>query len=225
MKTRYCKGIAIGWLWAISAFHTDAQIPIADIIKAGIKKVIKATDLMVQRLQNKTIALQNIQRQVENEMSKLKLSQISDWVNKQKTLYQNYFEELWKVKSILSTYNRVRQILQTGGKLVTEYHTAFQHIQRDVHFNATEIQYIAKVYEGILAESLRNLEQLGAVINGFRTQMSDGERLRFINEAGVQVDKNLADLRQFNQQNIRISVQRSKQAQELATVKRLYGLP
>ena len=180
---------------------------------------------MVQRLQNKTIALQNLQRQVENQMSKLKLTQISDWVNKQKVLYQDYYDELWKVKALLSTYNRVRQIMQTSGKLVAEYHSAYQHSRQDVHFNSSEVQYMEKVYGGILQESVQNLEQLGVVVNGFRTQMSDGERLRLINEAGVQIDKNLADLRQFNQQNIRISIQRSRQAQELATVKKLYGLP
>ena len=39
-----------------------AQDPIIEVIKAGVKKVIKAVDLKIQRLQNKTIWLQNAQR-------------------------------------------------------------------------------------------------------------------------------------------------------------------
>lgn len=225
MKSHFSKLLLLCLMCFAPIARTEAQIPVLAIIKAGIKKVIKAMDLMVQRLQNKTIALQNIQRNIENNMSKLKLTQISEWVDKQKILYQDYFQELWKVKTLLSTYNRVRQIVQTQGKILVEYRTAFSRSQQDNHFDRGEIQYMDKVYGGILEESLRNLEQLNAVINGFRTQMTDGERLQFINEAGVAIDKNLAHLRQFNQQNIRISIQRSKEQSELNTVKKLYGLP
>ncbi|HNU47553.1 MAG TPA: conjugal transfer protein TraI, partial [Bacteroidia bacterium] len=72
-----------------------AQDPISLIIKEGIKKVIKAVDLKIQRLQNKTIWLQNAQKTLENKMSQLKLTEIRDWVQKQKKLYEDYFQELW----------------------------------------------------------------------------------------------------------------------------------
>ena len=75
----------------------QAQIPIAEIIKAGIIKVIKAVDLKIQRLQNKTVWLQNAQKVLENEMSKLNLTEIGDWANRQKELYANYFDELWNI--------------------------------------------------------------------------------------------------------------------------------
>ena len=50
--------IIIGIVLSISIApvqHTSAQIPILEIIKAAVKKVIKAVDLKIQRLQNKTI--------------------------------------------------------------------------------------------------------------------------------------------------------------------------
>jgi hypothetical protein len=53
-----------------------------------VKKVIVAIDLKIQRLQTKTVWLQNAQKVVENTMSKLKLDEITDWVQKQKDLYQ-----------------------------------------------------------------------------------------------------------------------------------------
>ena len=79
--------MSIAFVWLSS--NTNAQLPIAQIIKEGIKKVIVAVDLKIQRLQTKTIWLQNAQKVVENKMSKLKLKEISDWVQKQKDLYQN----------------------------------------------------------------------------------------------------------------------------------------
>jgi hypothetical protein len=56
----------------------NAQVPIVEIIKAAIIKVIKAADLQIQRLQNKTIWLQNAQKTLENKMSQLKLDEIKD---------------------------------------------------------------------------------------------------------------------------------------------------
>ena len=74
--------------------HSNAQLAIIDIIKEGIKKVIVAVDLKVQRLQNKTIWLQQAQKTLENTLSKVKLTEIGDWVERQRKLYADYFEEL-----------------------------------------------------------------------------------------------------------------------------------
>src|SRR3954469_19166907 len=54
-----------------------AQDAIAEVIKAGIKKAIKAVDLKIQRLQTKTIWLQNTQKVIENTMAKAHLEEIS----------------------------------------------------------------------------------------------------------------------------------------------------
>src|ERR1700733_12667965 len=79
------------------------QLAILDIIKQGVTKVIKAVDLKLQRLQTETIWLQNAQKVLENAMSKLHLDDIADWVQKQKDLYQGYFDELWEVKEVIGT--------------------------------------------------------------------------------------------------------------------------
>ena len=92
--------------------ETVAAIPILEIVKAVTKKVIKAIDLRIQKLQNKTIWLQNAQKKIENILSKLKLDEISDWTQKQKDLYKNYYEELAKVKSIITYYQRIKDITE-----------------------------------------------------------------------------------------------------------------
>ena len=53
--------------------EAQAANPWAAIIKAAIKKVVKAVDLMIQRRQNRVIRLQNAQKALENTMAKLKL--------------------------------------------------------------------------------------------------------------------------------------------------------
>ena len=202
----------------------QAQIPVLEIIKAGITKVIKAVDLKVQRLQNQTIWLQNAEKVLENEMFKFKLTKITGWVNKQKELYANYFDELSKVKAVINGYQVVKAVINGQQQLVKEYATALSLSKQDKNFTPLEIDYMGQVYAGILEQSLKSLEQLGLAINAFTTQMTDAKRLIIIHAAADDIEKRLTDLRQFNQQNIRVSLQRAKQQNDVNAVRKLYGI-
>ena len=202
-----------------------AVLPILEIVKAVTKKVIKAIDLRIQRLQNKTIWLQNAQKQVENVLSKLKLDEISDWTQKQKDLYKGYYEELAKVKSIITYYQRIREITKKQTQLVQEYERAWNLFKQDTHFKDSEIQYMERVYTGILEESVKNIDQIFLILDSFSTQMSDLKRLEIINKSADQIDGNYDDLTMFNQQNILLSLQRAKTEADVNQVKQFYGIP
>ena len=204
--------------------EAKAQIPVLEIIKQAVKKVIVAVDLKIQRLQNKTIWLQNAQKTLENEMSKLKLHQIGDWVEKQRTLYDDYFQELWKVKAALSTYHRVREIIQRQVQMVKEYKDAWALFSRDKNFTKEELESIYSFYTGMMGESLKSIDQLFVVVNAFATQMSDAARLQIINAVSGNIEETIMDLRQFNEQNKMIALQRAVERGEIEYVKKLYGL-
>jgi hypothetical protein len=201
-----------------------AQIDVASIIKAGVKKVIKAIDLKIQRLQNKTIWLQNAQKAMENSMSKIKLDEITGWVEKQKELYQNYFDELRNVKTAIAYYYRIREVTAKQLQLVDAYKHALALFKQDSHFTPKEVNYMISVYSGIIDESIKNMDQILLVVSSFSTQMDDAKRIQIINAAANAIDENYNDLIQFNQQNISLSVQRSKDLSEINQVKSLYGL-
>ncbi len=76
--------------------NVHAQVPIVGQI---ISEVIKQIDAKVQRLQEKTLELQNIQKKIENKLHELKLAELSNWTQKQKDLYQQYYDELKQIKS------------------------------------------------------------------------------------------------------------------------------
>ncbi|MDR7132663.1 uncharacterized protein YeeX (DUF496 family) [Algoriphagus sp. 4150] len=206
--------------------RTEAAAPMAilEIIKAGVKKVIVAMDLKIQRQQNKVIWLQNAQKVLENTMSKLKLNEISDWTEKQRELYEKYFDELQQVKSAISGFQRVRDITKKQTLIVTEYQKVWAVIQQDSHFTAAEKEYMATVYSGLLAVTVENLDQLSLLVKSFTLQMSDGERLTLLNEAADSVDQNYRDLKAFNRSNGQLSLQRAKSSNEIFLIQNLYGL-
>ena len=206
----------------ITPQRSDAQV--LDIVKAIIVKVIKAIDLKIQRLQTKTIWLQNAQKVLENKLSKFKLDEIAQWTEKQRKLYQKYYDELWQVKNTLATYHRIALILQRQKLLVQQYKFTWQMVNQDKHFSPSEIDYMYLVYTGIINQSVYNLDELMMVINSNKTQMTDAKRLEVINKVGDNVDRNYTDLQQFNNQNIQLSINRAKDENEIKTVKKLYGI-
>lgn len=204
--------------------EAKAVIPIAKIIKEAVKKVIKAVDLMIQRLQNKTIWLQNAQKVLENKLSELKLTEIAQWTEKHRKLYEEYYEELWKVKNALAAYQRIRQIIDKQVRIVDEYKRAWNLVRQDDHFTEGEIDYMYRVYKGILNESVQNLDQILLVINSFKTQMTDAQRLSIISQAGDRIEQNFIDLLEFNMNTMQISLNRARTQSEIDRVKKLYGL-
>ena len=225
MKKLCILGIVILCCTIAPTKQADAQLSIIQIIQQGIKKVIVAVDLQIQRIQTKTIWLQNAQKVLENTMSQLKLTDITSWVEKQKELYANYYQELAQVKSAIAYYQRVKEIIAEQVQLVNAYKQAFALSQQDKNFTADEIDYMYKVYSGILDESIKNLDQILIVINAFTMQMTDAQRLAIIDDAANRIDQNYSNLKEFNAQNIKISVQRAKEYNDVDVVKKLYGLP
>ena len=195
------------------------------LIKEALIKIIKAIDLRMQRLQNKTIWLQNAQKKLENALSKLKLNEISEWTEKQKELYKGYYDELMNLKAAITYYQRIREITDKQVRLVREYERAWNLLRQDDHFNVEELEYMDSVYSGILDESINNIDLIFMILESFTTQMSDANRLELINAAADQIDVNYDDLKLFNKQNMMLSLQRSKDINEANVVKKIYGLP
>lgn len=208
-------------LLLLVAMSSQAQIP---IIGTVVKKVIKAIDLKIQRLQNETIWLQNAQKQIENTLSKLRLNEISNWTDKQQTLYSGYYKELWQIKAFISDYHRIRELAQKQIALIGQYQRAWSLFKGDKHFSVDELLHMQQVYSGILEASLKNLDEIISIATAGRTQMSDAQRLELLTKAGDQLDENFNDLKQFNSQNQVLSLHRASDLNELQTLKNYYGL-
>ena len=200
-------------------------LEIVDLINAAVKKVIVAADLQVQRLQTETIALQDAEKALENSMAGNLLGDITDWVGQQEQLYGAYYQELWQVKSALSTYSKTATLIDRQAQLVREEQQDWAAVQKDPHFTVTELNHIAGVYTRILNESARNIKQIGLVIQSQVTQMDDAGRLTIIDEISRNIDVNFKDLRGFTQTNCLLSLQRAKDENEVLTIKALYNLP
>ncbi|HZY35959.1 MAG TPA: conjugal transfer protein TraI [Mucilaginibacter sp.] len=203
---------------------SDAQFIVGSVISSTVGRVIRAIDLQVQQMQNQTIWLQNAQKALENQLSRLKLTEISDWSQKQKDLFSSYYQELWQIKSAIAYYSRIAEMTQKQVTLVNSYNQAWALLKNDKHFNADELAYMTRVYSGILQASVNDLDQILLVINGNKTQMPDAKRMDIINKAADHMDTNYNDLQRFNSENEMLSLQRAEDENEVQTLKQYYGI-
>lgn len=202
----------------------DAQFIVGSVISSTVGKVIRAIDLEVQRMQNQTIWLQNAQKALENQLSQLKLSEISDWSQKQKNLFSQYYTELWNIKTAIAYYSRISELTQKQVALVNSYNQAWALLKNDKHFNVSEITYMEKVYSGILQASVNDLDQLLNIVHANKTQMPDASRMEIINKTADHMDSNYNDLQKFNSENELLSISRASDENEVLTLKQYYGI-
>ncbi len=202
----------------------NAQFIVGSVISSTVGRVIRAIDLEVQRMQNQTIWLQNAQKALENQLSKLKLDEISGWSQKQKDLFSQYYQELWNIKTAIAYYSRISDLTQKQVALVNSYNQAWALIKNDKHFTADELSYMTNVYSGILQASVNDLDQILSVIHANKTQMPDAKRMEIINKAADHMDTNYSDLQQFNTQNEMLSLRKAQSENEVLTLKKYYGI-
>jgi flagellin-specific chaperone FliS len=204
---------------------SQSHAQIIDAIREALIAAIKAADIVVQKVQNATIDLQNAQKVVENELTQLNLGEIGDWEAKMRDLYSEYYDELKQVKTAISYFKEITGIISQQSQLVSEYKKAFAIVQQDNHFTPAEIAYINQVYTGIIAESLKSIDEITLVLTNFSLQMTDAARLALIRHASADIERLTSDLRKFNNQTAQLSLQRAKNKQDIQSVMQLYGLP
>jgi hypothetical protein len=221
MRTKIVFGLGLLVMVVGPAGRASAQL---ELIGEAVKAAIMAIDLSVQKIQTQTIVLQNAQQELQNGMQATRLADITSWVQQQKDLYGAYYQELWQVKNVLMDYSVVRKMVERQIRLVSDYKRAYSAVMQDPHFSAGEMGHIAAVYAGILNESVENINQLSRLTGAFVTQMSDGDRLQLLNGLGARIDRNYADLEGFTQENVLLSLQRSKEEGDWGMIKSLYGI-
>lgn len=202
----------------------QGQLVLAEVIRTAIKRVVKAVDLKIQRLQNKTIWLQQAQKAIENLLSKTRLDEIAQWSFRQKEEFEGYYSSLMKVKSVIVQFQQVRELAQKQVAMFRAYQRSWNILKNDPHFSIQELQYMAKTYAGFLEESLQNIDELTALVQSYTFQLSDGERMSLIQNTKQKIEENYHNLLEFNRQNQLLSLQRSKSNLEIQRIKKLYEI-
>lgn len=139
-------------------------------------------------------------------------------------LHKAFLDGLMSVSPAVRNYQRVADIINYQIALVKEYRNAYDRFKRDDNFNSQELDYLGHVYNNLLKESLRNLDELTTIITAGKTRMSDDERLQAIDLIYADMQGKLIFLRHFNNNTTILAVQRAKERNDAQAVRKIYGL-
>lgn len=140
------------------------------------------------------------------------------------SLHQVFLDGLMVVSPAVRSYARIPVIIANQQRLVKMYQQAYAMFQADGHFTADELTYMLRVYDRVIDDSLRNLEELVLVVTDTQLRMSDDERLAAIDRLYEDMQDKVAFLVYFNGGTQLLARQRAQAGQEVMRLQKLYGV-
>ena len=139
-------------------------------------------------------------------------------------LHKAFLDGLLAVSPAVQKYQRIVDIIDLQARFVTEYKAALKRYRNDSHFNPDELEYIGNVYSNLVDKSAKNLENLISVLTAGKLRMNDGERIKQIDGIYMDTRDQFQFLRKFNNGTDLLAVNRSKQNNDVQTLRNLYGI-
>jgi hypothetical protein len=124
----------------------------------------------------------------------------------------------------VKNYQKVVAIINAQEQIINEYTAANSQFSKSNAFSVSEMAYMGRVYGNLFNLSLKDLEELTMVLTASELRMSDHERLSAIDRIGNNMDDRLSFLRNFNNNTSVQALQRTRDQQDIGTVKSLYGI-
>lgn len=138
-------------------------------------------------------------------------------------LHKVFLDGLMAVSPVVRHYKKAVDIVSMQLSIVREYKSAYNRFKSANLFNPDEIIYIGRVYNNLLDETLKNLNDLTMIITADQLRMSDAERLAAIDQLYDDTLDKLTFLRSFNNNTSVLALQRQKALNEAKTVEGYYG--
>jgi hypothetical protein len=141
------------------------------------------------------------------------------------SLHEAFLDALLDVSPTVRNYRKVAEIISMQIKLVQQQGDAFARYQGSGNFSSEELGYIGRIYDNLIDESLKNLDELTVVITAGQVRMSDNERIEAIDRIYDDVQEKLLFLNDFNNTTSVLSLQREKEQHDTESMQNVYTNP
>ena len=141
------------------------------------------------------------------------------------SLHEAFLDALLDVSPTVRNYHKVAEIISMQIKLVQQQGDAFARYHGSGNFSSDELDYIGRIYDNLINESLRNLDELTVIITAGQVRMSDNERIEAIDRIYEDVQEKLLFLNDFNNTTSVLSLQREKEQHDTGSMQNVYTNP
>jgi hypothetical protein len=138
--------------------------------------------------------------------------------------HTNYFTSLVTVNPKIKHYSKVAEIIALQIIITKQSGNALKNFRNNRHFTTTEINYLQTVFNKLLTECTRNLDELFSLITNGTLQIKDDERIKAIDKIYIDMQDKQQFARAFSNSALGLSIQRSNEANDIVISKTLNGL-
>lgn len=138
--------------------------------------------------------------------------------------HSGYFTSLITVNPKIRHYKKVADIIAMQISIAKQAGIAINNFGNSSQFTQTETNYLQGVFNTLLSDCAKNLDELASLITNGNLQMKDDERIQAIDKIYDDVQDKQVFVRSFINTATGLSVQRSNDENDIIISKKLNGL-
>ena len=158
------------------------------------------------------------------EIAKTGLNTIQNIKKGDFNLHRDFFGSLEIVNPKIKTYTRVADIIAYQVRIVKNISTTIKNLKESGQFNVDELDYSKAVFENLLDECLKNVDELYLVITSDELQMTDDERIKRIDLLYTDMQDKYSFCQSFSEEHSVLAMQRLGEQLEIKFSKQLNGV-
>jgi hypothetical protein len=140
------------------------------------------------------------------------------------SLHQEFIGSLSNVNPTIKSYSRVADIISWQIRIVKAITTVTKNMKESEQFNPEELNYTRGVFDNLLDESLKNIEELYTIITSGELSMKDDERIKRIDQLYDEVQDKFSFCKSFSEECSVLAMQRLNDKVETDLNKKLNGI-
>jgi hypothetical protein len=139
-------------------------------------------------------------------------------------LHLDFFGSLEIVNPKIKTYTRVADIIAYQVRIVKNISKTIKNLKESGQFNTDELDYSKAVFENLLDECVKNVDELYLVITSGALQMTDDERIKLIDQLYTDMQDKYSFCQSFSEERSVLAIQRLGEQLEIKFSKQLNGV-
>lgn len=139
-------------------------------------------------------------------------------------LHRDFFSSLKNVNPKISKYIKVADIIAYQVRIIKNTKQTLQGIRETKQFTTEELDYCKRVFDNLLDECVKTIDELLMVITSGELEMKDDERLKLIDKIYTDMQDKYSFCSSFSEEMGLLSVQRMGEQIEINRSKIINGL-
>lgn len=139
-------------------------------------------------------------------------------------LHQDFINSLSVINPKVKSYARVADIIAYQLRIIKNVSTTIRNLKESYQFANGELDFCKTVFERLLEESLKNLDELFLIVTFDELQMKDDERIKRIDQLYLEMQHKYGFCQSFSDECSVLAMQRLSEQAEIKLSKKLNGL-